>query len=85
MEGMMVVWMIWSRSVSGVILGGFGNVPNLLEIFSGMLRKYLKKNKISGVLNSKLGVTLNDCEITSRILESIDGGDDGKGNMVIIR
>ena len=52
--------------------------------FSGMLRKYLKK-KVSGILNSKLGKTLNDCEITSQILESIDGGDDGKGNMVIIR
>ena len=53
--------------------------------FSGMLRKYLKKNQVSGILNSKLGKTLNDCEITSQILESIDGGDDGKGNMVIIR
>ena len=49
-----------------------------------MLSIYLDKN-IGGTLKSKLGKTLKDCEITSKILKSIVGGDDGKGNMVIIR
>ena len=50
-----------------------------------MLRKYLKVNQIGDIFKSKLGKTLNDCELTSKILEDIDGGEDGKGKMVIVR
>ena len=57
----------------------------LLQYIGGMLRKYFEIQSLSGFLKSKLAESLNNCDMTYEILRTIDEGDDGKGNMCLVR
>ena len=57
----------------------------LLQYLGGMLRKYLKGKTLTGLLKSELAESMNNCEMTYEILRTIDDGEDGRGNMDVVR
>ena len=54
----------------------------ILQYCSAMLRK---KGREPSTMNSKLARVMNPSELTKRMLDQIDSGEDGKGSMILIR
>ena len=57
----------------------------LLQYIGGMIRKYLNGKTLTDLLKSKLAESMNNCEMTYEILRTIDEGEDGRGNMCVVR
>ena len=57
----------------------------LLQYIGGMLRKCLNGKPLTGLLKSELAESMNNCEMTYEILRRIDEGEDGRGNMCVVR